>query len=158
MSTFCSSDIQALAIATHQGLNSPTSMSVGFISGVYSSSTFLGELNNRLSTNFSITGSCIAGGFGPSEAAIYSAMFEARWFKQESLRVLQGAGSAGSWTSLGDGDGRVTRESSTKLASEYRHLAKNLDEDLAVMTAQWIRGHSLAVSVDAAPCASYPSP
>lgn len=156
MSTFCTNDILTLASGVYADLNSPPSISVAFISGVFTSSGTLGQMNTRLSQSFYLSGDgpCIAGGFGAEESSIMALMFEHDWYKRESLRALQGS----TIISVRDGDGGYTREGATKLSSEYRALHKEAQEELYVLTAQYVRNHSMCVSVDAASLASWPSP
>ena len=66
--SFCTDQILSLASGIYQSIGSPTSQSVGFISGwLTSSGGMLGEVNTKLDTCFYISGDapCIAGGFGP---------------------------------------------------------------------------------------------
>lgn len=158
MSDFCSAQIVALASGVWQELNSPTAISVGYISGIFSSSGFLGELNNRLTTSFYFSGDgpCIVGGFGGKEAAIYALMYEAMFLKRMGLSAMQAGGTF--WVSIAENDSRVARESPTKVAAEYREMKKEVDEDLRIATAQWKIAHTLAVGVNFASLSSWPTP
>lgn len=160
--SFCTQQVLVLASGIHDSINSPSSISVGYISGVLTSSGFLGALNMRLNTSFHLTGDgpCINGGFGAEESAIASLQFEHDWYKRKALEVMQGMGLgwAGSVVSMREGDSHVARESPTKAAAEWRALRKETEEELYVATAQWLKGHTLATSVDAAPLSAWPTP
>jgi hypothetical protein len=156
--SFCTSEILNLAGTIHENINSPTSISVGYLSGVLTSSGMIGELNNRLTTDYWISGgSCIAGGFGAAESAILALMVETNYYRRQALCTLQGGG-AGGVTVIREGDTTLQRTSPTEIAKGYQDLRRQSEHDLSVMVANWKLGHSMSVQVCAAPMASYPTP
>lgn len=156
--SFCTTEILTLAEGMYRDINSPCSLSIGYISGVLTSSGALGDLNNRLGTSFHLSGAgpCIAGGFGQEEATIYSLVYMSNFYRKQHLAIMQGGGSF--VTSLSDGDSRYTRESSVKIAGEYRAMYKEIEDDLNSKVALWKLNHSLAVDVRAEGLASWPTP
>lgn len=155
MSDFCGQQLQTLASAIWEDLGQPC-QSIAFISGSLLGSGLLGQLNLKLTTSFWVqSGQCIAGGFGDQEAAIYSLVFQSAHIRRMQLQTLGGGGNI-LWTSIGDGDGKLTRENPTKTAAEYRETRKQLEEQIAVAVANWKLGHCSPVAVDAAPLPSYP--
>ncbi len=157
--SFCTTDILSLASGVYVELNSPPEISVGYISGILTSTQFIGEINNRLNTCFYLSGDgpCIQGGFDGKESYIYALLFETQYLQRAALTVLQNGGST-PWISLADGDGRVARESTAARSKAYRDLGSDLDKELRIAVNNYIKGHSLARSVDYAPLPGYPSP
>ena len=156
MSAYCANDILALASGIYEDINSPTSLSVPFISGWITSSASLGNLNNRLTTSFFYSGGCISGGFGDTEAAIYGMMYQKEYYRKQAQQVLAGGGLL--WTSINEGDSRITRANPADISKSYMALSKDAEEELHIAVANWKNGHVLTVSVDAAPLAAWPNP
>lgn len=156
--SFCTTDILTLADGMYRDINSPSSLSIGYISGVLTSSGSLGDLNNRLGTSFYLSGAgpCIAGGFGQEEATIYSLAFMSNYYRKQHLATMQGGGSF--VTSLSDGDSKYSREAGTKIAAEYRAMYREIEDDLNSKVALWKLNHALAVDVRAEDLASWPTP
>lgn len=155
--SFCTQDILTLASGIYEDLNSPSALSIGYISGVLTSSGFLGNINNRLNCSFWIeSGTCIAGGFGAEESDIASTLFQMNYCRQQSMAVMQGGGAF--VTTIKDGDSTISMEGKSKLAAEWRAMRKELEDTLRVAVANWSRGHVAPVTVDAASLASYPVP
>lgn len=154
--SFSTTDIVTLAASIYDNLNSPPSLSVGYISGSLTSSGMLGELNGRLTTDFWISGgAAIVGDFGAQESAIYALMFETNYYRRKALEALQ-CGST--WTTIREGDSSISRDSSIKASTEYRALRKESEGDLHVAVANWKIGKTMPVEVRAEQMASYPTP
>lgn len=157
MSTFCSQEVLTLASGIWESVNSPSAMSVAYVSGVLTSSGFLGAINTRLTTDFWVSGgACIAGCFGAEEQNIASLQFQHDYWQRLRSQALGSAGMM--WTSLREGDSSVVRESPVKLASEYGKLAKDVQEELQIAVAGWKLGHTSPCDVEYAPPAAYPTP
>lgn len=155
MSDYCAQQVLQLASGVWEDIGSPTAQSVGYISGVLTSSGLLGDLNSRLTTCFWISGgSCIAGGFGGEEANILSLLYQSRYMRTAGMNAL----AAGGWTSIKDGDSAYSREGASRTASEYREMRKQLMEQVHIAVANWKVGHTAPTSVDALPLDSWPSP
>jgi hypothetical protein len=155
--SFCNSEILNLAASIHENLNSPSSISVGYLSGVLTSSGTLGELNLKLTTDFWISGgSCIVGGFGAEESAIYALIVETNYYRRQALCTLQAGGL--NWVNIRESDTSITRANPVDMARGFQDLRKESERDLAIMVAQWKLGHTMAVSVDSERLASYPTP
>lgn len=161
MSTFCSQEVLTLATGIWQDLNSPSATSVAYISGVLLSSGFLGAINSRLTIDLWVSGgACIAGGFGAQEQNIASLQFQHDYCRRKAMEVMQGVGAgwAGSVTQIKEADSSVSRESPSKAAAEWRHMAKEAQEDLHVAVANWKVGHCMPVDVQFAPPSAWPTP
>ncbi len=154
--SFCTQDILTLASGLYADVLSPTAISVGYISGVLTSPAFLGDLNLKLTTCFYVSGDapCIMGGFGKEEASIYGLMWQGGYYKREALNALQGVG----WTSMAEGDTRISREGSSLRSKAFMELYKQTDTDLRIAVANWKVAHTIPGQVVAAPLASWPSP
>lgn len=123
--SFCAQQILALASGVYQEIGSPSSQSPAYISGWMTESGNLGDLNNKLSTSFILTGdsTCITdgcGGFGGEEAAIYTLMYKSDYYELMSLQALQGGGTF--WTSMAEGDTRLTRSNIVDISKAYLAL------------------------------------
>lgn len=155
--SFCTEQILLLASGVYQELNSPTEISVGYISGIFTSSGNLGSLNLKLSTCFWFSGDapCIAGGFGAEEAAIYALTYQTQYYSRAAHNVLI---TAGGWTNLSEGDSRVAREGSAQRSKGYLELSKNADQNLRIAVNHWKVAHSIPGQVVAASLASWPTP
>ena len=156
--SYCTEQIVLLAGNIYTGIGAPTSQSVAYVSGWVTSSGALGDINNRLGTSYYLSGTspCIAGEFGPQEGQIMTLIYQRDYYFTEARRVLAGGGTF--WTSMADGDTRLSRESATKVAREYRELSKDMDHELRLAIHDWKLNHSLTVSVNASPLASWPTP
>lgn len=158
MSTYCADQIVLLAGNIYSGLDSPSSTSIGLISGWVASSGALGDVNNRLSTSFYLSGAstCIAGGFGDEEAHIMSLIYEVNYYYGRVRNQLANGGTF--VVSIGDGDSRFTRESAVKVAREYRELGRDVDEGLKIAVGRWKMNHAMPVDVRFGAMNAYPSP
>lgn len=154
--SFCSDDILLLAGTIYSGVGAPPAQSVTFVSGWLTAPNTLGDLNNRLSTAFAYTGGCIAGGFTATEGALLNLIYNYTYYEQQSRAVLTAGGIM--WTSMGEGDSRVTRASPVEMSRAFLALSKDAKEDLYVGIANWTTNHSAPCSVDTQPPAAWPSP
>ena len=160
MDDFSTPQILALASGIYDELNSPSSLSIGYISGVLTSSGFLGGINKRLTICLALTGEgpTIIGGMGGAVENIASLQFQLDYAKRQAMSALQGLGGSGFVTSLRDGDSSIARESPVKAAAEWRGLRKELEQTLAVAVANWKLANSTPRTVDTEPLSSFPTP
>lgn len=159
--SYCVDQILELATDIYGSIGSPSSISIGFISGWLVDSGNLGDLNNKLGTSFYLSGDapCITdggGGFGGEEASIYTLMYKGDFYEGQSLSVLANMGSA--WTSLGEGDTRVAREGPSKASAAYLALNKQSNAFLRLAISDYKRRISVPQSVDSSQTYSWPSP
>ncbi len=153
---YTAQQILALASGIYEDINSPSAQSVTYISGVLTSPGFIGDLNNRLTTAYFVTGGAITGDFTDDEGAIAALMYQYAYFKRQALATLQGAGSG--WTSIREGDTSISREHVTNFVKGYTELAKTTGRELDIAVSYWKRAHVSPVSVDFAALPAYPSP
>lgn len=150
-----------LASDIYTDIGSPTSLSVGFISGWLIDSGNLGDINNKLYTSFYLTGNAPVitdncGNFGPEEAAIYELMYKNNFYQNQSLAVLAGGGSF--WTSLSEGDTKVSRTDVVKISAAYIALHEVVHKELRLAIADYMRRISVPQSVDSDQPYAFPSP
>lgn len=155
--SYCTSDILLLAGQIYTGLSSPSSQSIGYISGWLTAPENIGDLNNRLSTDMALTGSapCIDG-MGPEEATIYRNMYEMDYYETQALAVLAGGGSF--WRSMAEGDSKISRDSMLDLSKTYMTLQQNSEETLYVRVSNYKRRLSIPATVVGTDLPAYPSP
>lgn len=156
---YCSESIAALANQIYQDIGSPTALSVTFISGwITNSGGMIGSLNNKLSTNFWISGDepCIVGGFGGEEAVIANLDFKTDYYGNQSRSVLTGGGSM--WTSISEGDTKISRSDVVNVSKQYLQMQKDSRETLRLAIQDWKRSHIGIEIVDAEQTYSRPTP
>ncbi len=157
--SFCTNEVLTLASGIWQTIGSPTSVSVGFISGwITSSGGMLGDINMKLDSCFYVSGDspCIAGGFGPQEAYIASLMYESNYYELKSLTALAGLGVP--WTNMKEGDTSVTRESTVSISKQYLSLNANAQNQMRIAMHDYKLNKSLPGTVDGSDLYSFPSP
>jgi hypothetical protein len=149
-----------LATDIYQNIGSPSSLSVGFISGWLLDSGNLGGLNNKLSTSFYITGDANitdgGGNFGGEEADIYNMMYMSSFYASASLGVLAGGNSF--WISVAEGDTKITRDKYTDIAKQYIAMKTDNDKNLRLAISDYKLRINVPQSVNFCPPYSYPSP
>ncbi len=155
---FCAAQILELATDLHADVGCPSSITPSYISGWFVQSGHLGDLNNKLGTCFYLSGSspCIAGGFGPEEAAIYSKIYTLRYYNGVTQGLLTSA--ANPWTALSEGDSKIVREGPAATSKVLVSLIKENNAQLRLAIHDWKRNHSIPGQVVAESLASYPSP
>lgn len=154
--SFCTNDILLLASGIYLDINSPSSQSVGMISGWVTDPNNLGGLNNQLSSSFYITGSCIEGGFGAEEGDIYGQIYSAWFYYSKGQAALDGGGSF--WTRIAEGDASVSRASAAEVAKAYFLLGKQTQDALRLAIHDYKLRLSVPQSVDSASLFSSPTP
>lgn len=157
--SFCTDQILSLASGIYQSIGSPTSQSVGFISGwLTSSGGMLGEVNTKLDTCFYISGDapCIAGGFGPDEMYITTLVYQANYYESRALNALASIGTP--WTNMKEGDTSITRESSVNISKQYLAMHANAVDQTRISMRDYKLNRTIPGTVDASDLYSFPSP
>ena len=156
--SYCADNIVLLAGTIYSGLDSPSSTSIGLISGWVASSGALADINVRLGTNFYLSGAspCITNGFGPEEANILGLLYNTTYYLGRARNSLVNGGTF--IISIGDGDSRFTRESAVKVAREYRELYKEVENDMRLAIYNWKLNKALPVDVRFSNPTAYPTP
>lgn len=101
----------------------------------------IGRLNNLIGTQ--ISGVCLADGNGIAtgyavspemngdQLAIYKMLFEREYFRSQARQVAKSAATVGyDWTSLGEGDSKLTRTNPNEVAKSLRGLAQDASAEL----------------------------
>lgn len=153
---YCSNEVQALAYSIYQSIGSPTSQSVGFVSGWLMDPNNLGDLNNRLCTSFYTSGNCIVPDLGPEESDIYGQIYIWQFYNNMAVSALANGGSF--WTSLTEGDTKIGRDSPVNVSKAYMALNTNAERTLRQAVHDYKLRLSVPQSVDAASLPSYPTP
>lgn len=157
--SFCTNDILTLASGIYQTIGSPSSLSVGFVSGwITSSGGMLGDINIKLDTCFYLSGDapCIAGGFGGQEATIAVIMYQSDYYESKSLSSLAGLGTP--WTNMREGDTSITRESSVSISKQYLAMHENAQAQLRLAMHDYKLNRQIPGTVDGSDLYSFPSP
>lgn len=158
--SYCVDQIVQLATDIYASINSPSFLSVSFISGWIVDSGNLGDINNKLGTSFYLSGDapCITdagGGFAGEEAAIYTLMYKGDFYESQSLNAI--AGGAG-WVTLSEGDTKVGREKSSDISKAFLALNTQSNTFLRLAIHDYKLRITVPQSVDASSLYSYPTP
>jgi len=153
--SYCVNEIVLLAGQIWSGIGAPSAQSVGYVSGWLMSSGNLGDLNNRLSTDLYISGSCIVD-MQPEEATIYQSIYNCSYYEGQSLATLAGAGSY--WVHLSEGDSKISRSNMVDVSKAYLALHENAQKALYVQVANYKRRVTPIASVDSDNLPAWPSP
>jgi hypothetical protein len=155
--SYCTNEIIELASDIYSDLDSPSFLSVGMVSGWITNSGSIGSLNIKLGTSVYLSGDqpCMAG-FGGEEAAIYSLMYQSNFYEKEALKILRGGGSF--WTSISEGDTKISRANVRDISKAYLELHKEAEGQLRLAIQDWKRKHSTPEIVDSAPLYGFPTP
>lgn len=150
--SFCANEILTLSTGIWQELGSPSSVSVAYISGWFTSSGSLGDLNNRLSTCFYLTGDspCIEPEFAGEEAAVYGLIYKTNFYGTQ-VQALTGPAA---WIRLSEGDSTIVRSDGAKI---YLDLLKTNLNQLRLNINDYKKNLSGPRTVDAASLYTYPS-
>ena len=104
----------------------------------------VGLLNTRLYSEFNGSGlsdgdTCVqpTGSFNFEESDIYKQMFLASFYNKKVRTVLNGIDSSVDFISLKEGDSVITRTNKNEIAKTYRGLAKDSQEKLEMLVAQY---------------------
>src|ERR1041384_4302473 len=113
-----------MANSIWEDLSSPTSLSVPTISGRLVSQVNLGSLNNKLAQNFSIVSGAYFDSYLSGDAPalyIYTQLYKYNYYINRANKI--GASSTINWTTLAEGDTKITRSDNINLVRVYRDLA-----------------------------------
>jgi Holliday junction resolvasome RuvABC endonuclease subunit len=121
-------------------IGEPTAYSLSRVSGWVLDNSNLGKLNNLIGTNYiseyitgvtGVTGYAITPQPGNNELAIYSLVFEYNYYSQLARDTAISAGTAaGDWTSLAEGDSRISRVNKNEVSKTLRGIASDTKQNL----------------------------
>ncbi len=126
-------------------LGSPTDLSVSSIQSRLVSNPYLGTLNNLIVTCFSGVSGQISPEMTPDQQAIYSLLYQRDWYTTKLNQVLQGYGT--SFTTLQEGDSRISRSSTADVARVYRDMQKQLNDQLIFLVNSYRQNEGQPSSV-----------
>lgn len=142
----CSAYLSDLSTVIWQDIGSPTDTPVSYIQSKLTSSTYLGQLNSLTANCFTIVSGDISPALGNEEQGIYAAMYEADFYTRKVNALMGGTDIA--WTSLVDGDSRITRSSIVDQARLYRDMQKELNLKVKNLVSAYRQDNSNGRSVD----------
>lgn len=120
--------ISGLATLIYDNLGNPSDISTSSIQTKLTSDGFLGKLNAQISTTYLIASGDITPELGNSEQSIYSQMYQSEYYTRKIMSIAGGTDI--SWTSIQDGDSRITRSSQTETAKMFKDMKRLADEEL----------------------------
>lgn len=120
--------ITDLATLIYNNLGSPSDISISSIQTKLVSTGFLGKLNNSINTSYSIVNGDISPELGVNEQNIYSQMYISEYYTRKIMQIAGGTDI--SWTSIQDGDSRITRSSQTETAKMFKDMKRLADEEI----------------------------
>lgn len=141
--------ITDLATLIYSDLGSPSDISVSSIQTKLVSSGFLGKLNNKISTCYSIVSGDISPELGNEEQAIYSQMYKSEYYSRKISSIFGGTDI--NWTTVKDGDSEITRSSQTEVGKLFKDLKRQSDEELGNLVASYRVNASPPSTIDYAP-------
>lgn len=99
----------------------------------------VGILNNRIFTNFEVSGSNFTptGSFKQEERSIYKQIYLHEFYTKKTRQVLRGVDSQVDFVSLREGDSVITRTNKNELAKTYRGLANDAKEESEKLIASY---------------------
>lgn len=141
--------ITDLATLIYGNLGSPSDLSVSSIQTKLVSAGFLGGLNNSINTSYSIVSGDISPELGINEQNIYSQMYSSEYYARKIMQIAGGTDI--NWTSVQDGDSRITRSSQTEVGKLFKDMKKQSDEKLDKLVGSYRINASTPSSVEYAP-------
>lgn len=141
--------ITDLATLIYNNLGAPSDVSVSSIQTKLVSTGFLGKLNNSINTSYVIANGDILPELGINEQALYSEMYVSEYYGRKINQII--GGTEISWTSIGDGDSKITRSSQTEMAKVFKDLKKQADEEIIRLTNSYRVNASAPGTIDFAP-------
>ncbi len=113
------------------------------------SSGFLGQLNSKVSACHYFESGCIAPPLDAPEQFIYAELYKYGYFLKLSTQILPTDGSSRStWTSISEGDSKISRSSISAISANYRGIAKDINDNITRVADLYKRDRSLAESID----------
>ena len=123
--------------SVYEQIGQPTAYPLPRVSGWLLDNSNLGKLNNLIGTNYvseyvsGITGYSITPQPGNNELAIYSLLFEYNYYSQLARdTAISASTAAGDWTSLAEGDSRISRVNKNEVSKTLRGLASDIKQNL----------------------------
>ena len=160
MSTpYCTDLILPLANQIWQDLGAPANQSIGFLSGwLVSTGGMIGALNNRVGSCVYTSGSnpCLVN-FDPELGAIANLMYQAGYYRVQSVNVLAGGGQT-LWTSLSEGDSKISRSNMVDVAKQFRELYVETELQLNKQIHYYTLNHTTPQGINSDSLYSWPSP
>lgn len=158
---FCSDQIFNWATTLWYDLNSPSNVSLGYLSGWLSNSGTLGDINNRLGTCFWVSGDapCIVD-FTNDEGSIANAIYQITYYRNQRLGVLKGGvdNAAQAWTTIKEGDSTISRDARANIAREFGAMQREAEEKFRHLLSYYTLNHTVPQGINAANAYSFPSP
>ena len=159
--TFCGPALEAFSSGTWENIDSPSSVTVSYISGWYLQTGNLSKLNNAITIDTWVSGGACIAGIDADAIAIYEMIYRTQFFqrKQASLAVSVAAGDPTVfWTNLREGDSSVSRPSIVEAQKALNAIIAQNSEELRTAVQDYKRKNTPLGSVDFASLHSWPTP
>lgn len=140
--------IGTLASGIWDDLNSPTNISIAFISGKLLSSGFIGEANTITAECNYIESGCLYPPLSAAQQAIYNKLYLYQFYSKEGLRLMSLAASKNFMTSVREGDSSISFASPQQILQTYRGLAREAKADLDSLADYYKRNLAAPQSVN----------
>lgn len=130
--------LQVWATGLFTDLGSPSNTSTSTISGYAVQPNTLGKVNSLLSTCFSGSGYTGAGTSNyqigpyvdPAVLGVIGQLYLVSYYNNLAQASMGMGGNALPWTSLAEGDSRISRVNAANLGKEYREMSKTAYDQL----------------------------
>jgi hypothetical protein len=124
--------------SVYDQIGEPAAYPLPRVSGWLLDNSNLGKLNNLIGTNYVseyltgvTTGYAILPEPGNNELAVYSLLFEYNYYSQLARdTAISATTAAGDWTSLGEGDSRISRVNKNEVSKTLRGIAADTKQSL----------------------------
>ena len=151
-------NLTLLATQIYSDLGCPAGLSPGGIETKLASDPFIGKLNNLISMCYSGVSGNISPALDANEQSIYSLMYQTDYYTTKLNQTLNGTDI--SWTSLSEGDSRITRVSAVEQAKVYKDMSRQLNDQLQYLITTYRTNPMQPRSVEfvsyVAPSVTYP--
>lgn len=137
-----------VATGIWEQIGSPTSISVSSIYTKLISSGSVGKLDILINgCHYIDSGECIAPVLSSEEISIYEQLYLVDYYAKAALQT-QGAPGTLQWTSLAEGDTKISRANPNEIAKFYKDLQKAAQTQLDNLVDLYRRNSALARSSD----------
>lgn len=148
--------VQNLAAEIWADLNEPTSISLSSIETKITSTGALGKLdilinkNHYIDYDYTLSGRCFEPDLTSNEQAIYKQQYLSEFYYKAATNIFMFSDgqTAGSWTTMREGDTSITRANPVEIAKYYGVLAKESNIILDKLVDSYKMNNSNSISVD----------
>ena len=119
----------------------------------------LGNLNLKIDTSYSLSGSAVSPTMSGDHMAIYTQMYDCFFLSRAARQASAYALTEAAWSRIeGDEQGLIARSTPSEVAKVYRGLSKDCKECVDSMVFKYNQNKALPRQVLTYPCLLYTSP